>query len=135
MNPTPTVCPSCSQPLEVTELTCAACDLRIGGHFQRGCRFCSLDPEHRRLLDVFLSSRGVLRDMEAALGLSYPTVRSRVDALLVALGYAPTTAEAEAQETLATRRHDILDRLQAGNLTPEQAADALAQLSGGQPRR
>jgi hypothetical protein len=119
----------------MTELTCPACDLHIKGHFQRNCRFCCLEPEQRRLLDVFLSSRGVIRDMEAALGLSYPTVRSRVDALLVALGYAPTTAEAEAQETLATRRHEILDRLQAGNLTPEQAADALGQLPASVPRR
>lgn len=135
MKPTPAVCPSCSQPLEVTELTCAACDLRIRGHFQRGCRFCSLDPQQRHLLDVFLSSRGVIRDMEAALGLSYPTVRGRVDALLIALGYAPTRAETEAEETLATRRREILDRLEAGELIPEQAADALAQLSAGPPRR
>jgi len=129
------ICPGCSRPLEVTELTCSACDVRIRGHFERGCRFCALDPEQRRLLDVFLGSRGVLRDMEEALGLSYPTIRSRVDALLVALGYAPTRAESEAQETLAARRREVLDRLEAGELTPEQAATALSQLAASAPRR
>jgi len=122
-------CPSCEQPLDVTELTCRSCDLRLQGHFERGCRFCALDPEQRKLLDVFLASRGVIRDMEKALGLSYPTVRARVDALLTALGYAPTKVEAEAQEALADRRHDILSRLEAGEITVEEAIKTLRDLS------
>lgn len=124
-----TSCPSCHQPLQVTELTCRACGLRLVGEFERGCRFCALDPEQRKLLDVFLSCRGVIREMEAALGLSYPTVRNRVNALLVALGYAPTKEEAEAREDLAARRREILDRLQAGQISPEEATAALKQLS------
>jgi len=122
-------CPSCEQPLDVTELTCRSCDLRLKGHFERGCRFCALDPEQRKLLDVFLSCRGVIRDMEKALGLSYPTVRARVDALLAALGYTPTKVEAEAQEELADRRHDILSRLEAGEITAEEATKALRDLA------
>lgn len=122
-------CPSCRQPLQVTELTCGRCDLRLQGHFERGCRFCALDSEKRELLDVFLRCRGVIRDMEKALGVSYPTVRGRVDALLTALGYAPTQEEAEAEEGRAARRQDILSRLQAGDLTPEEAAEALRELA------
>jgi hypothetical protein len=122
-------CPGCQQALRVTELTCEACDLRLSGHFERGCRFCALDPEQRRLLDVFLSCRGVLRDMEKALGLSYPTVRSRVNALLTALGYTPTKEQAEAAEDRAARRQEILDRLQAGEMTPEEAAGELRSLT------
>ena len=124
-----TRCPGCHQPLQVTELTCPACRLRVQGQFERGCRFCALDPEQRRLLDVFLSCRGVIRDMEKALGVSYPTVRGRVDALLVALGYAPTKSEAEAREELAARRKQVLDRLEAGELTADQAAAALKDLA------
>ena len=129
MNTEITRCPSCQQPLQVTELTCEPCDLRLQGHFQRGCRFCALDPDQRKLLDVFLSCRGVIRDMEKALSLSYPTVRGRVDALLTALGYAPSEAEAESKEELAARRQDILDRLQAGDITPDEAADELRDLA------
>ena len=129
MNTELTRCPSCHQPLQVTELTCSACDLRLQGHFERGCRFCALDPDQRQLLDIFLSCRGVIRDMEKALGVSYPTVRGRVDALLTALGYAPTKAEAATKEEIAVRRREIIDQLQAGDLTPEQAADALKELA------
>jgi hypothetical protein len=129
MNIDVTSCPSCQQPLQVTELTCSACDLRLQGRFERGCRFCALDPAQRQLLDVFLSCRGVIRDMEKALGVSYPTVRGRVDALLSALGYAPTKAEAMSKQEVAARRREIIDQLQAGDLTPEEAADALKELA------
>ncbi len=122
-------CPNCQQPLRVTELTCETCDLRLQGHFERGCRFCALEPDQRELLDVFLSCRGVIRDMEKALDLSYPTVRGRVDALLTALGYAPAKAEAASQEELAARRREVLDQLQSGELTPEDAAAALKDLA------
>jgi len=120
-------CPSCEQQLNVTELSCPACDLRIKGHFQRGCRFCGLDPEQARMLDVFLSCRGVLRDMEKVLGLSYPTVRSRVDAMLNALGYTPRE-EARAIDELAEQRRAILDQLQAGEITAEEASTRLKAL-------
>lgn len=125
-----TRCPSCRQPLQVTELTCPSCRLQIRGEFERGCRFCALDPDQRHLLDVFLGCRGVLREMEKVLGLSYPTVRSRVDALLAALGYAPIRAEAEGREDQASRRQDILDRLEAGEVTAEDAAIQLKELGG-----
>ncbi len=122
-------CPSCGKALQVTELTCSSCDLRLHGHFERGCKFCGLEPEQRKLLDVFLSCRGVVRDMEKALGLSYPTVRARVDALLVALGYAPSKAEAESREEKATRRREIIDQLAAGEMTADEAAAELRDLA------
>lgn len=121
-------CPSCDSPLEVTELTCPSCALRLQGRFERGCRLCALDPEQRRLLDVFLGCRGVLKDMEKVLGLSYPTVRSRVDALLVSLGYAPRE-EARAIEEVTERRREILDQLQAGAITAEEASTRLKALA------
>jgi hypothetical protein len=123
-------CPSCHQPLQVTELTCPSCSLELRGRFERGCRFCALDDEQRRLLDVFLSCRGVIRDMEKVLGVSYPTVRGRVDALLTALGYAPSKAETESRDDLTVRRREILDRLETGELTADQAAAALKELAG-----
>ena len=121
-------CPSCDRPLQVTELTCSACQLRLQGQFERGCKFCALEPEQRRLLDVFLSCRGVVREMEKALGLSYPTVRGRVNALLVALGYAPSSEEVETQEGRAARRREIVAQLAAGEMTAEEGAAALREL-------
>jgi hypothetical protein len=130
-----TACPGCGRPLQVTELTCPECDLRLHGHFQQGCAFCALDPEQRHLLGVFLSCRGVVRDMEKALGLSYPTVRARVDGLLAALGYGPAKSEPEPEgsEDSASRRREILDQLEAGTLSPDEAAAALRAVAEGPP--
>jgi hypothetical protein len=68
--------------------------------------------------------------MEKVLGLSYPTVRARVDALLAALGYAPTKAELEAEQDQTVRRREILARLEAGEITAEEAAAAIREISG-----
>ena len=125
-------CPSCHEPLTVTEVTCPACALRLQGEFERGCRFCSLDAEQTRLLDVFIRCRGVIKDMEAALGLSYPTVRGRLDVLLATLGYAPVKAEAAAHDEegdRAGRRQEILDRLQAGEIEAAEATKLLRELA------
>lgn len=119
-------CPSCGKPLTVTQLSCPSCGIAVSGRFERGCKFCALDKEQRRLLDVFLSCRGVIRDMEKALGLSYPTVRSRIDALLAALGYAPAPPQ---PDELAAQRHQILARLEVGEITAEKAIDLLQEVA------
>ena len=69
----------------VTRLRCASCGTTIEGEFRVG-RFGGLSREQMALLESFLRSRGNLREMERELGLSYPTVRSRVDSLVRALG-------------------------------------------------
>src|SRR5574337_1298631 len=92
-------CPVCSNELTVTRLHCRSCGTTLEGDFSVG-RFGRLNREQMSLLESFLRSRGNLREMERELGISYPTVRSRVDALVRALGFgestATTTDDAEA---------------------------------------
>ncbi len=123
-----TRCPSCESALVVSELTCPSCALRLQGRFERGCKLCALDPEQKKLLDVFLGCRGVLKDMEKVLGISYPTVRTRLDALLTSLGYAPRE-EARTIEEVAERRREILDLLQTGEISAEEASTRLKALA------
>jgi len=67
--------------------------------------------------------------MEKALGLSYPTVRARIDTLLNTLGYTSTKVEAETREEKAARRRDIIERLSTGEITAEEAAAELKELA------
>jgi hypothetical protein len=69
-----------------------------------------------KFLELFLRCRGNLRDVERTLGLSYPTVRARLDALLANLGYT-ATEPAEA----ADQGREILDALDAGRLSADEA--------------
>src|SRR6187402_3363008 len=96
-------CPVCSNELAVTRLHCRSCGTTLEGEFSVG-RFGRLSREQLALLESFLRSRGNLREMERELGISYPTVRARVEALVRALGFGPRD-EADpptAEEAAAT---------------------------------
>ncbi len=78
-------CPACGAPLEVRRLQCPACATAVEGRFPAS-PFAALAADQLGFLEVFLRARGNLREVERVLGLSYPTVRARLDALLEALG-------------------------------------------------
>ena len=119
---TPASCPQCNGPLRIAELHCPKCDLAIAGDFPR-CRFCELPPDLLELLEVFLRCRGVIRQMEAELGISYPTVRSRVDKLLRALRL---DSESQGRQSI----HDVLQQVERGELTAEEAAARIQAIRG-----
>ena len=80
----------------------------------------------RMFLELFLRCRGNLRDVERSLGLSYPSVRARLDALLASLGYTPAASPDSPDSP--DRRREILQSLDAGRLTPEEAITQLEAL-------
>ena len=87
-------CPVCAKELSVTRLHCRSCGTSLEGDFSVG-RFGRLNREQLALLESFLRSRGNLREMERELGISYPTVRGRVEALVRALGFGPRADEVD----------------------------------------
>jgi len=127
-------CPVCSGELAVTRLHCRACGTTLEGDFSVG-RFGRLSREQLALLESFLRSRGNVRDMERELGISYPTVRSRVEALVRALGFRETDgdlpdaeAEAAAEAESSLSRQDILERLARHEIGAEDAAALIRNL-------
>jgi hypothetical protein len=127
-------CPVCDSQLTVTRLHCTTCGTTIEGGFNVG-RFARLGRDQYTLLESFLRARGNLRELERELGVSYPTVRNRVEALLRALDLAdgaPIPAEpqpaVERSDSMAVdpdTRRSILERLARHELSAEQAAAAL----------
>lgn len=138
-------CPICSGELAVTRLHCRSCGTTLEGDFNVG-RFSRLSREQFALLESFLRSRGNLKEMERELGISYPTVRARVDALLRALGLAatedPTAGPPEAEsseqgvrgmpsaDAAAAARRAILERLARREIDPATAAAELRSVGG-----
>jgi hypothetical protein len=117
-------CPVCTEDLRVTRLECGACGTAIEGGFSLG-PFQRLTPEQLAFLGVFVKNRGVIRDVERELGISYPTVRGRLDDLLRALGYEVRDDGASAAAEESERRRQMLERLSRGELTADQALKAL----------
>ena len=81
----PTRCPVCSTSLITLRLGCPSCATELSGHFDT-CRYCRLDGPDLAILEVFLRSRGNIRDVQAHLGVSYPTARARLTEVLETLG-------------------------------------------------
>lgn len=106
-------CPVCNGSLYISELSCRECEVKIRGEFEVPV-FARLTDEEREFLMIFLRSRGSLRDVQRELALSYPTVRSRLDALLAKMGIVTSRA---SQEEIS----DVLNKLEAGELSAENA--------------
>jgi len=127
-------CPVCQGELTITRLHCNTCGTALEGEFGVG-RFGHL-----------LRARGNLKEMERELGISYPTVRNRLEALLRTLGLAdgeaapvsdeePASeaesagaAEPAADDPMAAERRAILEQLKNKELTADEAAARLRSL-------
>ncbi len=70
-------CPSCNGQLFPRVLVCDSCGLKVEGEFVMN-EFGSLTPDELHFLRVFIYCEGRIRDMEAALGVSYPTVKGHL---------------------------------------------------------
>lgn len=80
-------CPSCTGSLRIRELHCPACDITIRGDFDPpvASGLQQLTEEQEAFLRLFVLSRGNMSDVERNLGVSYPTVRAKLDDLIAAL--------------------------------------------------
>jgi len=95
----------------VTRLKCGTCDAVVEGEFPP-CPVCRLQENDRRLFDVFMAARGNMKDVQRELGLSYPTVRSRMEGMF------------EQYERLSDARvtpMEVLSRVRSGEITVEEA--------------
>jgi hypothetical protein len=119
-NPVVSKCPICSAQLKVVRLECDGCGTRLEGSFSLG-RFHALSPDQLDFLETFIRARGNFKDIERELGISYPTVRSRLDAMIRALGF-PSQAEPDRE---SERRKEILRELAEGRIAADDAANLL----------
>lgn len=116
MYPVPTECPVCHDDLLVTRLVCRNCGTGLEGRFTMG-RLLQLTPEQLHFVEVFLRCEGKLNRVQEELGISYPTVRSRLVEVIRALGYEV----GEEREADDERRQEVLARLARQEVSAEEA--------------
>ncbi len=127
MKQLPTQCPICGGDIEVTRFYCHQCDTTVEGHFEIG-HFLRLSPEQLQFVEAFVRCEGKLNRMEGEVGLSYPTLRSRLLEVIHALGYEPGREE-PAPKISDDERKRVLEELDQGRISPEEA---MRQLQGGE---
>lgn len=124
MHPIVGICPVCGETLGVTRLHCQSCDTTIEGNFTIGA-FDRLSPEHLAFAEIFIRRSGKLNAMEKDLGLSYPTLRARLNDLRRAMGFEIEQDEAAPAGVTDEERRQILDDLAAGRLKSDEAIKLL----------
>jgi hypothetical protein len=118
-------CPVCGETLHVTRLQCRNCETTIEGVFEAS-RLSRLSPEQLSFVETFLRCEGTIKRVEKELGISYPTVRSRLEEVIHSLGFEVlSTYPTESTRLTDAERAEILDRLDRGEITSEEALGIL----------
>jgi hypothetical protein len=128
----PTPCPACAGRLYPKLLACADCGLEVTTRYAAN-EFADLEAESLHLLRIFVLCEGRIRDMEAALGVSYPTVKARLAALREKLGLtgestAATAPAPEPQPIMPTTVQGVLDALESGSIGYDAAMQRIKAL-------
>ena len=97
--------------------------VRMGGIAIEGAfelpQLARLSVEDQVFVAAFLKSHGSIKDMEQVFGVSYPTIKARLNRVAAALEFVDTNP--------TPPRSEVLDRLDRGEIT---AAEAIAELEG-----
>jgi hypothetical protein len=126
-HPVPGQCPVCGNELHVTRLECGNCHTGIDGHFALD-RFTRLSTDQLGFLEVFIKNRGVIKDVEVELGISYPTVRARLDDVIRGLGFPAASDDSLRPSQVREERRQILEALRNKDISADEAAKRLATL-------
>lgn len=110
-------CPVCGGKLLISKLECKKCNTVIENHFEMST-FEYLTKEQLNFVEIFIKNRGSIKEVEKELGISYPTVRAKLDEVITALGYN-VTAEP------AIDKKSIIDKLDKGEITSDEAIKLL----------
>jgi hypothetical protein len=108
-------CPDCEKVMKLTAATCTGCGVRLEGEFEVSA-LGRLNEQDQVFVVAFLRHHGSIRQMERILGISYPTVKNRLRAIVRRL-----------DETFAgpSSNSVVLEQLSRGEITVDEALERL----------
>src|SRR4030042_2002064 len=113
----PPKCSSCGQKLVVSRMVCSDGGSTLEGSFDP-CPVCRFDPDIERLFDLFMTSRGNLKEVERRMDCSYSTVRAKMEEIF---------RKQEGLKPPRQSRVEILKMLREGKITAAEAEEMLAK--------
>jgi len=117
-------CPVCEGTLRVSKVYCEQCGTSITGQLGLPTPyFRSLNEEQIQFVLTFLRCEGKLNRMEEELNLSYPTLKNRLNEILVLLDLEGGKSTGGLSKT---ERIEILEKLNQGEISPEEAEKVLS---------
>lgn len=111
-------CPVCSGSMRITEYNCTKCGVSIRGDFEQS-EIGNLPQDQMHFVRVFLKCEGNFREVERELGISYPTVKSRLAKINGSLGLGAVAPEGQVDRLQLLKefrdgkvsRNDLLQNL------------------------
>lgn len=114
-------CPSCQHHVQATEIICTECDLRLQGEFTLP-RLARLPRKTQKLVEQFILCGGNLKTMAEQLEISYPTLRKKIDELMVLM----TQLQQEDQSVM----DKILDNIDQGKIKAQKGIRMIKEMNG-----
>ena len=109
-------CVNCARPLQITKMSCARCDLDLTGRVEAP-PLAQLDEADQAFVIAFVRQHGSIKKMEELFGISYPTVKNRLNAI---------SAKLDANFAIPpSRNHEVLEQLARGDISVDEALEAL----------
>jgi hypothetical protein len=100
------------RPFVVERVRLAEGDVAIEGRFELP-QLAQLSVEDQVFVTAFVRSHGSIKEMERIFGVSYPTIKSRLNRIAERLDFVETDP--------APSGTDVIDRLRRGEITAQQA--------------
>lgn len=112
------------QPFVVERVRLAGSGVAVEGQFEPP-QLAQLSADDQVFVAAFVRSHGSIKEMERIFGVSYPTVKSRLNRIAERLDFVEQLDIADTGPASASA--DVVDRLRRGEIDVQQA---LAELEG-----
>ena len=110
------ICSDCKQAMKVTRMACPSCGMSMEGDFEVA-PLAQLSQDDQAFVMAFVRSHGSIKQMESLFGISYPTVKNRLNAISATLD---KSFEAPSPNLY------VLEQLARGEITVEEALEKLS---------
>ena len=108
-------CADCHRPMTVSRMVCPTCNLRLETDFEVPA-LARLPVEDQVFVVAFVRHHGSIKKMERLFGISYPTVKNRLNAI---------AGELDRTFEVPSSNSEVLDRLSRGEITVNEALEEL----------
>lgn len=109
------VCPFCEGHLSVVKKRCDRCNMGFSGRF-KGSHLSQMTQKEQRFIEQFVLNSGSLKEMAEIEGVSYPTIRNKLDEIIQKLSDLIEERE---------QRQEIIDQLEEEEISAEKAVQLL----------
>jgi hypothetical protein len=109
------ICPDCNRPLKIARMACPSCNLAVEGDFEVS-PLGSMSVDDQAFVIAFVRHHGSIKKMEGLFGISYPTVKNRLNAISAAL---------DKNFQAPSPNLYVLEQLSRGELSVEEALERL----------